>query len=216
MKTKKAESGRITLPGGTTANERAKAKAKGPSGYTVKKQYGKYWVVTPSGERIVVPHTILREARQIARIFNQTNRDERTVKTFPSSSVREARAGLIPSAETDGQNVANNVCQNCRKTWRDDQLEEIGSGGFWERVQPGDIMPSGECPDCGSLCTPIQKPIPVTVRLTVIGGVAEAYKVPKGIRVEVRDYDCDAIADAADVKRDRNGDRYLLKVWEGN
>ncbi len=110
---------------------------------------------------------------------------------------------------------ADTICQNCRKTWRDDQLAEI-THGFWERVSPGDIMPSGECPDCGSLCTPIQKPIPVTVRLTVIGGVAEAYKVPKGIRVEVRDYDCDAIADAADVKRDRNGDRYLLKVWEGN
>jgi hypothetical protein len=54
-----------------------------------------------------------------------------------------------------------------------------------------------------------------TVKLTVIGGVADIYEVPKGITVEVRDYDCDAIDDAEDIKRDANGDRYLLKVWEG-
>jgi hypothetical protein len=122
--------------------------------YTVKKQEGKYWVVAPSGARIVVPHTILKEARQIARIFNQTKRDEKTVKTFPSASVREARAGLIPSEETDGRNVADNVCQNCDGKFRDDQLEEI-THGIWERVSPGELMPSGECPDCGSLCHPV-------------------------------------------------------------
>ena len=54
-----------------------------------------------------------------------------------------------------------------------------------------------------------------TVKLTVIGGVADVYKIPKGITVEVHDYDCDAIDDAEDIKRDANGDRYLLKVWEG-
>jgi hypothetical protein len=188
--------------------------AKKQKQYTVKKQEGKYWVVAPSGARIVVPHTILGEARQIARIFNQTKRDEKTVKTFPSASVREARAGLIPSEETDGQSVADNVCQNCDGKFRDDQLEEI-THGIWERVSPGELMPSGECPDCGALCHPIQKPIPVTVRLTVIGGVAEAFRVPKGVTVEVHDYDCDGISDAADIKRDRRGDRYLLKVWEG-
>lgn len=26
---------------------------------------------------------------------------------------------------------------------------------FWERVSPGETMPSGECPACGSLCHPI-------------------------------------------------------------
>jgi len=122
--------------------------------YTVKKQTGKYWVVAPSGARIVVPHTMLEEARQIARIFNQTKRDEKTVKTFPSESVREARAGLIPSEETDGQNAADNVCQNCSEKFRDDQLEEI-THGIWERVSPGELMPSGECPSCGALCHPL-------------------------------------------------------------
>jgi hypothetical protein len=174
MRNKKAESGRIKLPRGTTANERAKNR--------IGKQFSV--TLTPKGARAA------------------------------AMSFKEARAGLIPSEETDGLNVANNVCQNCRKEWREDQLEEI-THGIWERVSPGELMPSGQCPDCGSLCTPIQKPIPVIVRLTVIGGVAEAYKVPKGIRVEVHDYDCDAIADAPDIHKDKNGDRYILKVWEG-
>lgn len=98
MAKRKKEFGRIELPKGKTANERAK-------------------------EKVV----------------------------FPSRAVTEARAGLIPS---DALNVANNVCQNCLKTFREDQLEEI-THGFWERVSPGEIRPSGECPECGALCHPI-------------------------------------------------------------
>lgn len=49
--------------------------------YTGKKD-GSFWVYTPSGKRIVVPHKTAREARQVALIFNQTNRDESTVVTF--------------------------------------------------------------------------------------------------------------------------------------
>jgi hypothetical protein len=101
MAKRKKEHGRIELPKGKTANERAKEKA-----------------------------------------------------VFPSETVTEARAGLIPSPETDALNVANNVCQNCLKTFREDQLAEI-THGFWERVSPGEIIPSGECPECGALCHPI-------------------------------------------------------------
>ena len=45
------------------------------------------------------------------------------------------------------------VCQNCGKRFTEDKLEEI-THGFWERVSPGEICPSGECPSCGSLTTP--------------------------------------------------------------
>jgi len=33
-----------------------------------------------------------------------------------------------------------------------DEIHDI-----WERVEPGEVMPSGECPDCGALCYPKPK-----------------------------------------------------------
>jgi hypothetical protein len=77
-------------------------------------------------------------------------------ETTISPAVREARAGLIPSEETDALTPKNKICQNCRKVFADYELEEIGLGGFWERVQQGEIVPSGECPECGSLCHPAE------------------------------------------------------------
>lgn len=41
-------------------------------------------------------------------------------------------------------------CQNCDERWREDQLDVLSDA--WERVQPGDTMPDGECPDCGGMC----------------------------------------------------------------
>jgi hypothetical protein len=122
---------------------------------------------------------------------------------------RDARAGLIPESDWI-EREDKHSCSDCGRTFTEDQLGETHN--IWERVSPGEIMPSGECPKCGALCHPMREP--ATVKLTVIGGVAEAYEVPKGIRVEVHDYDCDAIADAPDIHRDKNGDRYILKVWE--
>lgn len=48
-------------------------------------------------------------------------------------------------------------CQQCDWTgraenMRTDSPDEIE--GFFERVQPGEEMPSGECPECGALCHP--------------------------------------------------------------
>lgn len=42
-------------------------------------------------------------------------------------------------------------CENCGKAWKPEELAEI-THGIFERVQPGDLMPAGECPDCGALC----------------------------------------------------------------
>lgn len=45
------------------------------------------------------------------------------------------------------------TCQNCGMKWNfDDLCQPINH--FDERVQPGEIVPGGECPDCDSLCTP--------------------------------------------------------------
>lgn len=41
-------------------------------------------------------------------------------------------------------------CQNCR--WRGSADDCGPVKGIWERVAPGEPMPWGECPACGSLC----------------------------------------------------------------
>ena len=41
-------------------------------------------------------------------------------------------------------------CQNCDWTGDEGQLGELID--VFERVQPGDTMPDGECPECGGVC----------------------------------------------------------------
>ena len=42
------------------------------------------------------------------------------------------------------------VCQNCNKFWRQDELKLIDD--IFQRVAAGEIMPAGDCPECGALC----------------------------------------------------------------
>lgn len=44
------------------------------------------------------------------------------------------------------------VCANCGQRYEEWKLAEIRH--LWERVSPGEIMPSGQCPECGALCHP--------------------------------------------------------------
>jgi hypothetical protein len=41
-------------------------------------------------------------------------------------------------------------CQNCGRQWSRSYLNQITH--LSQRVRPGEHMPSGECPICGSLC----------------------------------------------------------------
>ena len=45
-------------------------------------------------------------------------------------------------------------CDNCDQYFDEDQLDPIRD--LMQRVSPGELMPSGECPnpDCGALCHP--------------------------------------------------------------
>jgi hypothetical protein len=45
-------------------------------------------------------------------------------------------------------------CDNCEKKWPIENLVWIPSHELKARVDPGGIMPSGECPLCGALCYP--------------------------------------------------------------
>lgn len=46
----------------------------------------------------------------------------------------------------------DHCCANCERIWKLTELKEIAD--FWARVEPGETVPSGECPDCGALCYP--------------------------------------------------------------
>lgn len=42
-------------------------------------------------------------------------------------------------------------CQNCDWT-TEDTADLCQIGDIFQRVQPGDVMPDGECPECGGVC----------------------------------------------------------------
>jgi hypothetical protein len=44
-------------------------------------------------------------------------------------------------------------CDNCGETWNEGDLQPIKH--YFQRVEPGGIVPSGECPECGCLCYPV-------------------------------------------------------------
>jgi hypothetical protein len=46
-------------------------------------------------------------------------------------------------------------CQNCDRQWSRSYLNQIKD--LFQRVEPGERMPSGECPVCGSLCLLIEQ-----------------------------------------------------------
>ena len=43
-------------------------------------------------------------------------------------------------------------CDNCGGKWEDGDLHEIRD--YFQRVEPGGTVPSGECPKCNCLCYP--------------------------------------------------------------
>lgn len=63
-----------------------------------------------------------------------------------TSKVANSSSAALPKTD---------ICQNCGRKWREDQLEEI-THGYWERVSPSELVPSGECPKCGAVCHPIE------------------------------------------------------------
>ncbi len=56
-------------------------------------------------------------------------------------------------ADEDHRPDPESECQNCGQRWPFAALKEIQH--IHQRVAPGEPMPSGECPDCGALCQPL-------------------------------------------------------------
>ena len=54
-------------------------------------------------------------------------------------------------------------CQNCDWTGTEDQTNELRD--FWSRIEPGDVMPAGDCPACGSAAMLENEPAAIGLRL---------------------------------------------------
>lgn len=67
---------------------------------------------------------------------------------------------LLQRATHETASGQSNVheCQDCRKLWTLTSVlhheDPFQIPNLNQRVQPGERMPSGVCPDCGALCTP--------------------------------------------------------------
>lgn len=48
--------------------------------------------------------------------------------------------------------MSKNVCDNCGWFGTDSDMDEIDN--LDQRVDPGSVVPSGQCPKCGALCYP--------------------------------------------------------------
>ncbi len=57
-------------------------------------------------------------------------------------------------------------CANCGFRAPNDELDQIHD--FWSRVNPGEIMPHGQCPECGAFCYPFEEPKPTTSHPTLV------------------------------------------------
>ena len=55
---------------------------------------------------------------------------------------------------TDEKKEPIDVCDNCKRQWKREMLCEVKD--YFQRVEPGGVVPSGECPACGALCYPVE------------------------------------------------------------
>jgi hypothetical protein len=53
---------------------------------------------------------------------------------------------------TDDDKDPLDICDNCKREWKREMLCEVKD--YFQRVEPGGVVPSGECPRCGALCYP--------------------------------------------------------------
>lgn len=70
--------------------------------------------------------------------------------------------GKAGQAAADGGSEANvsgaarrAECGNCGGVWKLDELR--GYRDFWSRVEPGQEIPAGDCPECGAFAYLVKK-----------------------------------------------------------
>ena len=90
------------------------------------------------------------------------------------------------------------TCNNCLANWKTHELRPIKD--VFDRIAPGEIVPAGECPDCGALCHLVQPPKRVVVNIH--GGlVQDVYSDAADVEVVIVDWDQEGVTEG-DVQRD--------------
>lgn len=57
----------------------------------------------------------------------------------------------VAEPDLDDQEQFGDVrCQSCEREWDFADLDQIAH--VTERVEPGEVMPAGQCPECGAVC----------------------------------------------------------------
>ncbi|SRR6266700_33880 len=109
----------------------------------------------------VVVHNGVTDVRSVPEGYNAEIIDLDALADDPVSKLGELSAeakGLVadehPHVIQIEEASPQNQCANCGRRWSESYLTEVKN--LHQRVSPGEIMPSGECPVCGALCHPIE------------------------------------------------------------
>ena len=87
------------------------------------------------------------------------------------------------------------TCNNCSANWQTHELRPIED--VLERTAPGEMVPSGECPDCGALCHLVQTPKRIVVNIH--GGLVQnVYSDAADVEVVIVDWDEEGVTDESD------------------
>lgn len=88
--------------------------------------------------------------------------------SFPQARVRGvygaervAAAKVATREHNKAVTVPDHVCDDCGRRWAEDEIKSLVEvHHLGERLDPGSVVPSGECPRCGAFCYRIEKEQP--------------------------------------------------------
>ena len=141
----------------------------------------------------VVALAIMRDQESAATVFDVTDEKGKTVSV---------------DLRRDHEPVANLRCDNCWALFKGTgKLARVFPDipGLLSRLEPGGIVPAGECPDCGALVYPLNAPVRVAVLLE--GGLVKAVLADRGnVRAAVLDLDVEGADDSEIITVDAGDD----------
>lgn len=85
----------------------------------------------------------------LEQLYLDTSHEVREIAITEDGALSEIRVTVQPRG---AGLVTAEICDNCSAVWETGTTNEITN--YQSRVEPGETVPSGECPACGSLTYP--------------------------------------------------------------